>query len=146
MNGTEHFKVVLGGWETSKADAMAIRYEVFVREQHVPVEIELDQEDACSIHAVAYDQQGMAVGTGRLLPNAHIGRMAVCASHRGRGVGSVLLRALLEAARERRYPQVVLSAQVHARAFYAFHGFVADGDTYMEAGIEHITMRRALTG
>jgi predicted GNAT family N-acyltransferase len=138
------FKVVLGGWETSKADAMAIRYEVFVREQHVPIEIELDSEDACSVHAVAYDERGAAIGTGRLLPDAHIGRMAVRASHRGLGVGSVLLRALIAEACKRHYPQVVLSAQAHARPFYAAHGFTADGDTYMEAGIEHVTMRREL--
>jgi predicted GNAT family N-acyltransferase len=138
------FKVVLGDWEASKADAMAIRYEVFVQEQHVPIEIELDSEDAYSVHAIAYDERGAAVGTGRLLPDAHIGRMAVRASHRGLGVGSILLRALIAEACERHYPQVVLSAQVHARAFYAAHGFMADGDIYMEAGIEHVTMRRVL--
>lgn len=144
MKLEDRFKVVLGDWETSKADAMAIRYEVFVREQHVPLEIELDSEDAHSMHAVAYDERGAAVGTGRLLRDAHIGRMAVRASHRGLGVGSVLLRALIEQACKRHYPQVVLSAQIHARAFYEAHGFIAEGDIYIEAGIEHVTMRRAL--
>lgn len=144
MKSEGRFKVVLGDWETSKADAMAIRYEVFVREQHVPIEIELDSEDARSVHALAYDEGGAAVGTGRLLPDAHIGRMAVRASHRGMGVGSVLLRALIAEACRRHYSQVVLSAQVHARAFYVAHGFTADGDIYIEAGIEHVTMRRTL--
>ncbi|MEO6958641.1 MAG: GNAT family N-acyltransferase, partial [Burkholderiaceae bacterium] len=88
MKSEGRFKVVLGDWETSKKDAMAIRYEVFVREQHVPIEIELDSEDAYSVHAVAYDERGVAVGTGRLLRDAHIGRMAVRVSHRGAGVGS----------------------------------------------------------
>lgn len=137
--------VTVGDWETSKADAMAIRYEVFVQEQHVPIEIELDQEDARSIHAVAYDEHGVAVGTGRLLPDAHIGRMAVRVSHRGRGIGSYLLLALVDAARHRHYPEIVLSAQVHAQAFYKAHDFVAEGAIYMEAGIEHVAMRRTLT-
>jgi predicted GNAT family N-acyltransferase len=144
MNPEGRFRVVLGDWETSKRDATAIRHEVFVCEQHVPIEIELDTEDAYSVHAVAYDERGVAVGTGRLLQDAHIGRMAVRASHRGLGVGSLLLRALIAEACKRHYSQIVLSAQVHARGFYAAHGFKADGDIYIEAGIEHVTMRRAL--
>jgi predicted GNAT family N-acyltransferase len=124
---------------------MAIRHEVFVVEQRVPPEEELDDEDERCIHAVAYDEAGVAVGTGRLLPNAHIGRMAVRAPYRGLGVGSKLLDALVNEARRRRHLEVVLAAQLHARKFYANHGFVAEGDVYMDAGIEHITMRHALT-
>ena len=138
-------KVVLGDWTSCKQDAMAIRHEVFVVEQHVPVEEELDLEDQYCIHALAYDGQGAAVGTGRLLRNAHIGRMAVRAPYRGRGVGSQLLTALVNEARRQQYLEVVLAAQLHALAFYAAHGFVAEGDVYMDAGIQHVTMRHALT-
>lgn len=138
-------KVILGDWDSCKRDATLIRYEVFVQEQHVPIEEELDLEDPRCIHAVAYDEQGLAVGTGRLLPNAHIGRMAVRASYRGRGVGSDLLRALVNEARRHQYLEVVLAAQVHAQPFYAAHGFVAEGGIFMDAGIEHVTMRHALT-
>ncbi|HUG57698.1 MAG TPA: GNAT family N-acetyltransferase [Candidimonas sp.] len=138
-------KVILGDWDSCKRDATLIRYEVFVQEQHVPIEEELDLEDPRCIHAVAYDEQGLAVGTGRLLPNAHIGRMAVRASYRGRGVGSDLLRALVNEARRHQYLEVVLAAQVHAQPFYAAHGFVAEGGVFMDAGIEHVTMRHALT-
>lgn len=84
---SEKIRVVVADWQASKVDATAIRHDVFVQEQHVPVEIELDDEDENAIHAVAYDGRGRAVGTGRLLRNAHIGRMAVRASWRGRGVG-----------------------------------------------------------
>ena len=138
-------KVILGDWDSCKRDATLIRHEVFVQEQHVPIEEELDLEDPRCIHAVAYDEQGLAVGTGRLLPNAHIGRMAVRASYRGRGVGSDLLRALVNEARRHQYLEVVLAAQVHAQPFYAAHGFVAEGGIFMDAGIEHVTMRHALT-
>lgn len=136
--------MVVADWQASKVDATAIRHDVFVQEQHVPVEIELDDEDENAIHAVAYDGRGRAVGTGRLLRNAHIGRMAVRASWRGRGVGSRLLGTLVDEARNRRYPEVVLSAQIHARGFYIAHGFAAVGGIYLDAGIEHIAMRRCL--
>ena len=138
-------KVILGDWDSCKRDATLIRHEVFVQEQHVPIEEELDLEDPRCIHAVAYDEQGLAVGTGRLLPNAHIGRMAVRASYRGRGVGSDLLRALVNEARRHQYLEVVLAAQVHAQPFYAAHGFVAEGGVFLDAGIEHVTMRHLLT-
>lgn len=142
MNGIQ---VILGDWATCMQDAMVIRHEVFVQEQNVPTELELDIEDQYCIHAVAYDDNGVAIGTGRLLRDAHIGRLAVRAPYRGRGVGSQLLTALINEARQRHYLEVVLAAQLHALAFYAAHGFVAEGDTYIDAGIEHVTMRHALT-
>jgi hypothetical protein len=95
------------------------------------------------VHALAYDGTA-AVGTGRLLPDAHIGRMAVLKAWRGRGVGSLILDALVEAARRRGERHVALSAQVHALAFYRAHGFEAEGPEYQEAGIAHQAMRRAL--
>ena len=145
QNGQPQISVRLGDWSACRQDALAVRYEVFVHEQHVPAEIEADSEDASSLHAVAYDGQDVPVGTGRLLRDAHIGRMAVRAPYRGRGVGSRILMALVDEARARKYPQVVLSAQVHARAFYEAHGFVAQGGTYKEAGIEHVSMSKALS-
>ncbi|HUH59819.1 MAG TPA: GNAT family N-acetyltransferase [Candidimonas sp.] len=141
----QRIHVILGDWESCKHDAMPIRYEVFVQEQHVPIEEELDPKDADCVHAVAYNEQGVAVGTGRLLGDAHIGRMAVRAAYRGQGVGSELLAALVDEARRRHYLEVVLAAQLHAQAFYAAHGFVADGSVFMDAGIQHIIMRHALT-
>lgn len=133
-----------GSWDALSDDASQVRYEVFVREQHVPLEIELDARDVSCVHAVAYDDFGRAIGTGRLLPDAHIGRMAVLPSHRGQGVGSRLLVSLIAQARVKSYPEVVLSAQTHATTFYENHGFVAEGAVYMDAGIEHILMRRVL--
>ncbi len=141
----DSINVILGDWASCRQDATLIRYEVFVHEQHVPIEEEIDLDDQHCLHAVAYDEQGAAVGTGRLLSNAHIGRMAVRKAYRGRGVGSRLLTALVDEARRRQYLEVVLSAQVHAKAFYAAHGFIAEGNIYMDAGIEHITMRHVLT-
>lgn len=140
----KNFSVRLACWGDVSPQASAIRFEVFVSEQKVPVEEELDEEDAQSLHALACDAQGNAIATGRLLRNGHIGRMAVLKSWRGRGVGSAMLLALVDETRRRGYAQVELSAQCHACTFYAAHGFIAEGGVYMDAGIEHRTMRRVL--
>ena len=131
------------GWEQARALAAPIRFEVFVREQAVPAEIELDEMDASCIHALAYEHD-RAVATGRLLPDGHIGRMAVLKAFRGRGAGGAVLEKLVEAARSRGDREVVLSAQVHAVPFYEAYGFAAFGEVYEEAGIPHRDMRRAL--
>jgi len=136
-------RIELMGWEQARPEASPIRFTVFCEEQGVPLEIELDQEDPVSIHAVAYED-GMPVATGRLLPDGHIGRMAVLKDWRGRGIGGLILTRLIERARQRGDREVVLSAQIHAAAFYAAHGFVAHGEEYMEAGIRHQEMRRQL--
>lgn len=136
--------IELGSWEALREIATPIRFAVFVREQKVPAEIELDDWDAKSLHAIARNAGGVAVGTGRLLPDGHIGRMAVLAAARGTGVGTALLRALINAARERGMRNIELSAQTHAVPFYEREGFEAYGNAYMDAGIPHRTMRKAL--
>ncbi|HEY4317238.1 MAG TPA: GNAT family N-acetyltransferase [Herbaspirillum sp.] len=136
-----NIRIVVGGWDALRADAAEIRHEVFVREQQVPEAMELDDMDPLCVHAVAYDLAGAAVATGRLLPDAHIGRMAVRKSARGGGVGSALLLRLMQAARQRGDAGVVLSAQLQAEPFYLRHGFVREGAEYMDAGIPHVTMR-----
>ncbi|MGB3423672.1 MAG: GNAT family N-acetyltransferase [Castellaniella sp.] len=138
---TAHHRVVTGSWDALGEAAGRIRLEVFVEEQQVPLEEELDVRDAQCLHAIAYDADGQAVGTGRLLPDGHIGRMAVRKPWRGQGVGSLLLMALVDAARRRGDAEVVLDAQLHARAFYARHGFVEEGKTFMDAGMPHRVMR-----
>jgi predicted GNAT family N-acyltransferase len=130
-------------WQAAQAEAKPIRFAVFVDEQRVPADIELDEHDAHCVHALAY-AEGKAIGTGRLLPDGHIGRMAVLKSWRRRGVGKALLRALVDAARQRGHREVLLSAQVHALAFYRAEGFEPQGPVYEEAGIPHQAMRRSV--
>jgi predicted GNAT family N-acyltransferase len=130
-------------WEKAREHAAPIRFAVFVEEQGVPRDIELDAIDEACVHAVAFEGAS-AVGTGRLLPDGHIGRMAVLKAWRGRGIGSRILQRLIEKARERGDREIALSAQVHAAAFYRAHGFVEEGGEYFEAGIPHQAMRRAL--
>jgi len=130
-----------GDWATLGQDAAAIRTEVFVREQNVPAELEMDDMDAVCLHAVAYAADGTPVGTGRLLPDGHIGRMAVLPQARGTGVGGALLQGLMAQARTRGHMGVALSAQTHAAPFYTAHGFRKAGDEFFEAGIAHVEMR-----
>lgn len=132
-----------GDWKTLGEHARAVRYQVFIIGQNIPVELEWDEMDAVSLHAVAYDESGHAIGTARLLPDHHIGRMAVLAAMRGQGVGGMLLQTMMAAARERGAPEVVLNAQVTAMPFYRRHGFVEEGNEFDDAGIPHKLMRHA---
>jgi len=136
-------KIELLDWERACAEASRIRLAVFVEEQRVPPEIEMDANDAASVHALAYEN-GKTVGTGRLLPDGHIGRMAVLREHRAQGVGAAILERLIAEARRKGMREVVLSAQTHALEFYRKHGFAPSGGVYMEAGIPHQEMRLGL--
>jgi len=136
-------RVELGDWASMAPALEAIRREVFIVEQKVPEEMEWDADDATSVHALAL-LDGHPVGCGRLLPDGHIGRMAVRAPFRSTGVGRALLQALLAEARRRGMREVVLHAQTHALRFYETHGFVADGPEFDEAGIPHRRMSQAL--
>jgi predicted GNAT family N-acyltransferase len=130
------------------AHCAAIRMDVFVREQHVPAEEELDDLDAVSVHVLAHSG-GEPVGTGRLIPGeagkAKIGRMAVLQPFRGLGVGSAVMTQLMDVARKRGFTHLSLAAQLHAVPFYERFGFIAHGPVFLEAGIEHRDMDRDIT-
>ncbi len=138
------FAVRLMPWTEALPLARAVRERVFIEEQGVPRELEWDDWDARSDHALAFDAEGGAIGTARLLPDGHIGRMAVLARWRGRGVGSALLDSLLELARAKGVPSVRLNAQTHAAGFYRRFGFAAAGAEFVEAGIPHVEMTLTL--
>jgi predicted GNAT family N-acyltransferase len=136
-------RIELMPWERARAHAAPIRFAVFVEEQGVPRELELDDLDERCEHAVAFEN-GRALATARLLPDGHIGRMAVLKEWRNQGIGALMLQGLIQEAKKRRYREVMLSAQVHAVPFYRAHGFVEEGDEYLEAGIRHQAMKRPL--
>lgn len=138
------FVIRRADWTRDLTHLRHIRETVFVHEQKVPLEMEWDAEDEASVHVVAFDAAEAPIGTGRLLPDGHIGRMAVLAPWRRRGVGGALLIELVRIARERGFAEVILNAQVQAIAFYTRHGFAAEGAQFLEAGIPHQTMRRRL--
>ncbi len=137
----DDFSVEPADYQRDLADLRAVREPVFLVEQNVPADLEWDDLDPRSRHVIARDLQGRPIGTGRLTPEHKIGRMAVLPQWRGRGVGAVMLQRLLEMARGLGYAEVKLHAQTHAMPFYARAGFTPEGDTFMEAGIPHQTMR-----
>lgn len=121
----------------------AIRTDVFVYEQNIPLELEIDELDWVSQHVLAlYD--GHPVGTGRLTPHGRIGRVAVAQHWRRRGVGLCIMRQLLALASHNHHREVILSAQHHAIAFYEKLGFQREGDEFLDVGIVHVTMRKQL--
>lgn len=144
MSGIPVFTVRRVSWSEAGYRLRAVRTAVFVDEQNVPVELEWDGLDADGLHVVAESINGEAIGTGRLLPDGRIGRMAVSKPWRGRGVGRALLLDLLAAAREGGLERVELNAQTHAVGFYARFEFRLVSGEFMDAGIPHRTMQMDL--
>ena len=152
LNGFEAGEAMVdlrvGGWDTLGPDARAIRTEVFIDEQKIPIEMEWDEGDADAVHAVAINRFGRPLATGRLLQHApgvaRIGRMAVIQAVRGGGVGRLVLDALMQAAQAHGERDVRLHAQTSAQGFYARAGFKPAGPVFDEAGIAHVEMTRAL--
>ncbi len=139
------FRVDPASWlGDDQADLRHVREQVFIVEQQCPEEEEWDALDEKSHHVLARDRDGRPIGTGRLTPERKIGRMAVLAPWRGRGVGDAILRVLLEQARVLRLPAVEMHAQTHAIPFYARLGFAAYGEEFLECGIAHRRMRLEL--
>lgn len=138
MNGTLEINIV--DWHDRQDALKAIRKSVFIDEQHVPRELEWDGRDTECIQFLA-SIDSTPVATARLTPEGQIGRMAVLKDFRGNGFGSELLVAVLEQAKHAGYAQVFLHAQVSVIKFYEQHGFTAEGNVFMDAGIKHRTMK-----
>jgi predicted GNAT family N-acyltransferase len=140
VNTTVRIRQVSSQKELKKA--FAIRLRVFVREQGVPEEIELDRDDKRALHFLAYDGEN-AVGTARVVirhGNAKIGRMAVLKTYRGKSIGKKLLNRAVLAAKRRGAQKIYLHAQVPVISFYESRGFRCAGPIFMEAGIPHRKM------
>jgi predicted GNAT family N-acyltransferase len=131
-------------WTARRDELRAIRRTVFIEEQHVPEELEWDDTDERAYHVLAMDDDGAAIGTGRLSLDCQIGRMAVAREWRGRGVGAAILKTLLDFATKEGCRVVRLHAQTHALGFYKRYGFEAVGGEFDEAGIPHRAMELRL--
>ncbi|MEO7432608.1 MAG: GNAT family N-acetyltransferase [Dokdonella sp.] len=140
----DDFTIEPASWEQDLADLRAVRETVFLVEQSIPPEMEWDALDARSRHVIARDHDGRPIGTGRLTPDHGIGRMAVLANWRGKGVGEAIMRVLLEQARLLGYPAIELHAQTHALPFYEKLGFEPFGEEFLECAIPHRMMRRTV--
>ena len=130
-------------WHQKQDTLKAIRKSVFIDEQHVPKDLEWDGQDDDCTHFLA-SVNATPVATARLTAEGQIGRMAVLREYRGTGIGSRLLAAVIEQARQSGFKQVFLHAQVNVIGFYEKSGFSAEGDVFIDAGIEHRTMRLSI--
>lgn len=132
-------QVSIAAWQTTPA-LRDIRQQVFIDEQDVAPELEWDDEDAGATHFLI-SLGGHAVGTARLLPCGRVGRVALLSEARGKGLGKVLMLAVMRHAQEQGLQQLELSAQTHALGFYRQLGFAVCSDVYLDVGIPHQTMR-----
>jgi predicted GNAT family N-acyltransferase len=129
--------------------ALALRHEVFVDEQGVPPELEIDEHDETALHLLAFDE-GRLVGVCRLVmgtpptQRAKFGRLVVAREARGGGIGSALLGEAERRARALGAECMVLAAQTGAVGLYERAGYAAQGEVFLDAGIEHVTMEKAL--
>ncbi|MFY0545251.1 GNAT family N-acetyltransferase [Brevibacillus sp. H7] len=137
--------------EQEKADAMSVRRMVFIEEQQVPEDLEIDEhdgDDPSTLHFVAYAGD-KPVGASRLRSYApgigKVERVAVLGSERGTGLGRQIMLMMEETARLRGYRKLKLNAQTHAQRFYEKLGYTPVGDVFEEAGIEHIAMEKTLS-
>ena len=132
--------------EEEMEGALSVRFRVFVAEQNVPMDEELDEFDSSATHAIVLSQ-GEVVATGRVVYGnedsaARIGRMAVDMEWRRKGIGGRLLTFLAEEAATQGVSTYILNAQEYVKDFYASHGYVERGETFLEANIVHILMRK----
>ena len=139
------FTIRTGSWDELQNDAKLIREQVFIQEQQIAVADEWDAEDAVSLHFVVYDQD-QPIATARLLQNNSVGRVAVLKSHRGTGIGKLLMQQIIQQAKHQQREFLKLSSQVHAIQFYAGLGFKVEGEQYLDCGIPHIEMRLLFAG
>lgn len=133
-------------WGEAKSQVMPIRHEIFIKEQKVPEELEWDEFDQGALHAII-KKDDEVIGAARLIIDntiARIGRMAIKREFRGQGIGQEMLEALVTKSLELDVSLIKLHAQVHAVSFYAKLGFVAHGEIFSEAGIDHVNMQKVL--
>lgn len=129
-------------WETDSAAIRSVRNGIFSVEQGISETLDFDGRDHLCIHVLALSSEGECIGTARMLPDGHVGRIAVDKPWRGKGVGTRLVEFLSDIARDRGFSAIYLHSQVQAADFYTRLGFEIRGDTFMEAGIEHVLMVR----
>ena len=142
-----HLDILIRPWQEAQKDAFKVRREVFILEQGVPEDLEIDEFDPVAIHVLACSDIS-CVGTARLNINnegfGQIGRMAILSSFRNKGLGRQIMRVLIETAKSKGVSSLMLHAQVSAIPFYERLGFIANGPIYDEAGIPHRNMMMVL--
>jgi len=134
------YNIKLTRWDKDKDALSQIRRTVFIEEQNVPEELEWDEDDKKSIHALGTDNDNKPIACARLKMDGHIGRMAVLKEHRNTGIGTAMLKQIINFARTLKMKSVFLHAQTSAIPFYEKQGFIITSDEFMDANIPHKSM------
>ena len=137
-------EIQLVNWQSHRDRLLSVRQEVFVVEQKVPAEDEVDDLDSVATHFLAVDPSGLPIGTARILADGHIGRVAVLKAKRGQGVGRALTEAAIDYLKSQRFEEAKLNSQVQVVEFYEKLGFVTYGDVFYECEIPHLAMSKRL--
>jgi len=137
------YTLKLTRWDKDQISLSEIRRKVFIEEQQVPEELEWDEDDKACVHVLVTDNN-IPIATGRIKMDGHIGRMAVLKDYRNKGVGSAVLKALINFSKTVKMKSVYLHAQTSAIPFYEKHGFIISSDVFMDAGIPHKIMKMNL--
>ena len=144
MSPPEAPQIRPAAWKRDGDAIRAVRHGVFTVEQGISANLDFDGRDPDCTHVLAVDASGEAIGTARMLPDGHVGRIAVHREWRGKGVGTRLVECLTDIARDRGFAEIYLHSQAQAAEFYTRLGYETRGEPFMEAGIEHVLMVRAL--
>jgi predicted GNAT family N-acyltransferase len=131
------YSIQLADWSKDSQRLTALRHEVFVEEQKVPIEIEIDEMDSQCLHIKACLDDGQIIGTARLLPDHYVGRMCVAKDYRHQGIAGAMLEFIIQHAKDQNIKSLHLNAQISALPLYEKFGFVANSDIFIEAGIQH---------
>ena len=134
------YQIRMVRWQDEASVLRIIRTTVFIHEQRIPEDLEWDDFDLVSMHVLALNSDEQPIGTARVLPDGHIGRMAVLKEWRGKGLGTAMLLRILEELRNRRIQKAILNAQTTAIKFYEKFGFQVSGKEFTEAEIPHVKM------
>jgi len=138
-----NIKIRIANWDSDKDSLARIRRRVFIEEQNVPEDMEWDEHDDSATHFLA-SYKDKVIACARLKTDGQIGRMAVLAEYRNKGIGSKLLQFILLTARQQQLKKAYLHAQVSAVPFYKKHGFTTHGHVFYEANIPHQDMSKRL--
>lgn len=142
-SGAERTTITRATWAEDEGRVRAVRSAVFHLEQGVPLELDFDGTDATCVHALGFVGDKV-VATGRIGEDGHIGRIAVLKRWRHHGIGSRVVGLLVTIAAEAGFDRVYLHSQLSAVDFYEKLGFREVGETFVEAGIDHVRMEKAL--
>lgn len=144
MDPPDTLQVFEADWSVDEPAIRSVRTAVFTDEQGIDESLDFDGRDHECVQVLAQLAEGGVVGTARMLPDGHVGRIAVHKAWRGRGVGTRLVECLTAVARERGLGEIHLHSQAHAAGFYTRLGYEIRGEPFMEAGIEHVLMVRKI--